>query len=559
MKASAFASLFVALLFPGKAVHGEVFSCDAHTSRAGTTKTILDHTTISDRDTSVTLTNTAASGELCTLYTLAYSEGGLQFYYIPAGRSYDGRNWERAAGKFSGLEFTCQNDDSQVRPGETCTVTLEDTDLRSYYLTSYKYELTPRQYSARFFERSTFGANTAMLDEMSTAEEWGACTTESECVDAQTAWIADQQNPSVVPTVSHREWFRERLNPRSVEVYKYGLSGPNACSSGSVWRTFAFTKKDWYMSTGDELDGKMRSIWPMDFWHNVTLEERDVGGNVKYVWTYAGHVRTMMVAQPRYYDGSNPGDLIPLGTYDVCGVSDLPGSYYVDQQASFFDGDADRTHAFVKRHAKFKIRLGDDGPCQHVYGGNPDVVVYENYLDHDSSGEETYVLDLSGHAAEFQDKAVNNIGHIDPDSVTRLTADAAEDGTNNAVCATVPDPNKADFRSTGIWHSPYYVVSVQQPSSRPAPICVQSLLLPEPENVALQNCLVLYLTLHSLSAPTFTGGRAPRLEPLIQVDSRPARLREGLRRRIPPPRSPLPPSREYLDNSDHGRRGTSDA
>ncbi|EJK50773.1 hypothetical protein THAOC_30129, partial [Thalassiosira oceanica] len=219
------------------------------------------------------------------------------------------------------------------------------------------------------------------------------------------------------------------------------LIGSPACSSGSVWRNFAFTKKDWYMSTGDELDGKMRSIWPMDFWHKVTLEDRDVGGNIKYVWTYAGHVRTMMEAQPRYYDGSNPGDLIPLGIYDVCGVSDLPRIYYIDQQASYFSGDADRTHEFVKRHAMFKIRLGDDGPCQHVYGGNLDVVIDETYLDHDSTGGD----------------AMNNIGHIDPDSVTMFTANAAGDGTNDAVCATVPDPNKADFRSTGIWYSPYYV------------------------------------------------------------------------------------------------------
>jgi len=462
MKASAFASLF-ALLLPGWAVHATTFSCPAHTSRTGTTATILDHTTISDRDTSVTLTNTATSGELCTLYTLAYSEDGVQFFYIPAGRSYDGRNWERAAGKFSGLEFTCQNDDSQTRPGETCTVTLEDTDRRSYFLTSYSYDLTARQYSARFFERSTFGANTAMLDQMTTTANWGTCTTESQCVDAQTAWIGEQQDPIAVPSVSHREWFRERLNPRSVEVYKYGLSGPHACSSGSVWRNFAFTKKDWYMSVGDELDSKMRNNWPMDFWHNVTLEERDVGGTVKYVWTYAGHVRTMMDDQPRYYSGTDAGDLIPVGTYDVCGVSDLPGSYYIAQEGAYFSGDAARTHEFVKRHAKFKIRLGDDGDCKHVYGGNPDVVIDEAYLDHDSSGEETYVLDLSDprHAAEFQEKAENNIGHIDTGSVTMFTANAMEDGTNDAVCANVPDPNKADFRSTGIWYSPYYVVSVQ--------------------------------------------------------------------------------------------------
>ena len=461
MKASAFASLF-ALLLPGHAVHATTFSCPAHTSRTGTTATILDHTTISDRDTSVTLTNTATSGELCTLYTLAYSEDGVQFFYIPAGRSYDGRNWERAAGKFSGLEFTCQNDDSQTRPGETCTVTLEDTDRRSYFLTSYSYDLTARQYSARFFERSTFGANTAMLDQMTTTANWGTCTTESQCVDAQTAWIGEQQDPIAVPSVSHREWFRERLNPRSVEVYKYGLSGPHACSSGSVWRNFAFTKKDWYMSVGDELDSKMRNNWPMDFWHNVTLEERDVGGTVKYVWTYAGHVRTMMDDQPRYYSGTDAGDLIPVGTYDVCGVSDLPGSYYIAQEGAYFSGDAARTHEFVKRHAKFKIRLGDDGDCKHVYGGNPDVVIDEAYLDHDSSGEETYVLDLTSHAAEFQNKAVNNIGHIDTGSVTRFTANAMEDGTNDAVCVNVPDPNKADFRSTGIWYSPYYVVSVTQ-------------------------------------------------------------------------------------------------
>jgi hypothetical protein len=193
--------------------------CPSYTSRHGTTTGPLSLTS-----STLTLTNTPSPGTLCTLYTISTSLGSNpQSYYIPLGRSYDGHDWERVAGKYNTLSYTCAN-------GE-CTVELPDEN-QSYYLTSYAYTLTPSQTSSRFFERASFGATPSMLS-LATDEA------------SMASWIRDQLDENVTPLSSHRKYFRKRLNPRMVELGKFGRDGPRVCDLNSRWRNFGFTKKDY--------------------------------------------------------------------------------------------------------------------------------------------------------------------------------------------------------------------------------------------------------------------------------------------------------------------------
>ena len=314
------------LLLQATSILSQTYSCTdiagvgsdwSGASRTATTSSQLTFTTINtDDDTAqITLTNTLSEeGLLCTLFEVTTSDPDLTpvyEYYVPVGRSYDGRDWETVAGKHSTLVYTCSSG--------SCSVTLPDVSEAKYYMSAYKYTLTGPQSWARFMEKATFGPTTQAI-----AAQSGDFTT-----TAMASWIATQVD---TPPSSHRQYFRRHLNPRQLEVYKYGVSGPHACDSGSYWRKFAFTRKDKIMSIGP-----IKSDWPM-MMHNVTLESRTVSGVTKWAWVYAGHVRTMMNDQPKYTNGDyTVGEVIPEGTYDVCDVDEFAGSM-IDS-----DGDGDLT------------------------------------------------------------------------------------------------------------------------------------------------------------------------------------------------------------------------
>ena len=207
------------LTLPLAVAAANTISCPAYTSRTGITDGPITLTS-----STVTLTNTPSTGTLCTLFTTQNSLDGGKTFYIPVGRSYDGNDWERVAGKYNTLEYTCDG-------GGSCTVDLPDWETNTYFVTSYAYTLTPSQTSVRFFERASFGASPSMLSE---------ATTELQMAQ----WIRDQFDESLTPLTSHRAYFRKRLSPRMLEMGKYGRTGPKACDMNSRWRNFAFTRKD---------------------------------------------------------------------------------------------------------------------------------------------------------------------------------------------------------------------------------------------------------------------------------------------------------------------------
>ena len=213
--------LLLATLSPTATVTALSTSCPAYTTRSGTTTGPLPLTS-----STLTLTNTPSPNTLCTLHTTQSSLSGHQLFYIPVGRSYNGLPWERVAGKYSHLEYTCDS------TSNTCSVELVDWESTDYYLTSYSYELTPAQTSARFFERASFGATASMLN---------LATNEADMA----SWISNQLDENVTPLTSHRRYFRKRLNPRMIQLAQGGKSGPGVCEGGSRWRNFGFTKKDY--------------------------------------------------------------------------------------------------------------------------------------------------------------------------------------------------------------------------------------------------------------------------------------------------------------------------
>lgn len=108
---------------------------------------------------------------------------------------------------------------------------------------------------------------------------------------------------------------------------------------------------------------------------------------------------------------------------------------------------------------------------RNVYGGNPDVYIDpafmggNNPLSPDPAEENPFVLDFAGGASftstsmgysPLTDGGVGTgIAKVKTDSVVLYTG-ADYRGTDSTTCATLPDPEKADGRSTGWIYSPYY-------------------------------------------------------------------------------------------------------
>lgn len=170
------------------------------------------------------------------------------------------------------------------------------------------------------------------------------------------------------------------------------------------------------------------------FWgkFQTVAHTKTVSSTTKYLWRFAGHIRTMTDTQPAL---SSNDAIIPDGSYEVCGVDELPGSVYsIEDERSLY--------------AKFRIMI--DGSCQYVKGGNPDVVIDESFLvDESTSG---------GHVVDFTSVSTGelpSIGHVFPDTVKLLTKTNYYD-ENSAVCDVFPDPELSDYRTTGWLYGPYY-------------------------------------------------------------------------------------------------------
>lgn len=109
------------------------------------------------------------------------------------GRSYDGHDWERPAGKMDRLSITCDGTGSSRK----CQIIISKPKANDdvYHLTSYQSTYTTNQKVARFLERATYGARRVDLS---------AWDTSIDMQYAMTNWVKDQIYSKVIHNPSHK-------------------------------------------------------------------------------------------------------------------------------------------------------------------------------------------------------------------------------------------------------------------------------------------------------------------------------------------------------------------
>jgi len=205
----------------------------------------------------------ARSSSLCVLTKALPEFDGSLTDIAPVALSYDGGDWENAAGDFAtillyGKEFGNYAEGSHI--------TLPDlNDNEKYYLTSYSHDVSETNKWARLLETATFGTTAQNLDDWT--EHALTTTTAKE-------WIQEQMS---LPVTSHREFFRQRTNARVTHSVRMGRSN-HPCDALSGWRNFAFSRKE-----GD------RAV------NNVQIFEATHDGTDAYATIKLnGHVRTVV-------------------------------------------------------------------------------------------------------------------------------------------------------------------------------------------------------------------------------------------------------------------------
>jgi hypothetical protein len=171
-------------------------------------------------------------GILCTLLevsTDAASRADRDLRLTPIGRSYNGGGWESYKGLYSDsniVPLSCSHDEA----GDCLIVLPPPSPGRQYVLKSYgDRELGPRDTTARFLERTTFGPTTHEIDTLFQAG------------NDPTQWLKDQLK---LPVTSHRQFFRERATNLHPETTWMGTLSAGPCNAGARYRRFVFVPKD---------------------------------------------------------------------------------------------------------------------------------------------------------------------------------------------------------------------------------------------------------------------------------------------------------------------------
>lgn len=263
------------------------------------------------------LAPTSREGDLCILTRV--NRNVTKKVYIPIARSYDGSDWHRIRGKYiSNTAVTCgeaSDAGSSFNAGDyLCEVDVPvlAADNVGYFLTSWADGVaTDRRVAARFLEKASWGA------------KWGEIINlENEVAangkKALAQWVMTQQ--SLEPS-SHRKFFRERLNPRTVESYQYGIPGPKACEKNARYRRFAFTYKDLVLSRGST--GYRAGNTGLPF-TPIEIETTSVGGVDHYAIKFGGEIRTILPS-PLQYEENGAIATLADGSYTICHLEEVVG------------------------------------------------------------------------------------------------------------------------------------------------------------------------------------------------------------------------------------------
>ena len=156
----------------------------------------------------------APIGSLCTLVQVSATDE-----VKPVARSYDGEDWEAAAGDFASTSVLCNG-------GECHIESILAASKNKYLLTSFTHELTDDQIKARFLERTTFGPTKADI----------------KAFNGNAAkWVKNQIN---APMSSHRAYWRSKVTSWHPETQHIGILSTNPCNQGARYRRYAFLEKD---------------------------------------------------------------------------------------------------------------------------------------------------------------------------------------------------------------------------------------------------------------------------------------------------------------------------
>jgi len=172
----------------------------------------------------------ATEGTLCTLTKIEEDS------VVGVARSYDRNPWEVSAGEFATSLFS---DHNFICNSQTCIVALPSLQTGDYYLTTYTYSISLRDELARFLESATFGITQSELSDLEALTPDTDSTSDST-QGKITKWIKDQIS---VPFSSHRELWREGLNPR-LPIPGTNEIPNHPCDSHSRWRKYAFVYND---------------------------------------------------------------------------------------------------------------------------------------------------------------------------------------------------------------------------------------------------------------------------------------------------------------------------
>ena len=132
--------------------------------------------------------------------------------------------------------------------------------------------------------------------ELGEIQDLGNKITNNGYTKAVATWVHEQL--SMDPS-SHQKYFRERMNPRAVESYMYGIPGPKACEKNARFRRFAFTYMDVALSRGMQsfAGNNGHPYTPMNVENDVTIN----GLNYTVI-KFGGDVRTVLQSPLEYYD-----------------------------------------------------------------------------------------------------------------------------------------------------------------------------------------------------------------------------------------------------------------
>lgn len=295
---------------------------------------------------------------------------------------------------------------------------------------------------------------------------------ESEITDqgdfAYAKWVHNQVN--LQPT-SHRAYFRNRLSPRTVESYQYGIAGPQACVNGARYRRFAFTYKDVECSRGSNSGAGSTSqpYTPME------IETTSIGGKTHYMIKWDGNIRTILDAPLQYEENGAKLITLPDGKYTICSAEEVVGTRIGENEypeyafqvlvgdlctSSYTNrggtddkrGDGSIPVENIKKNGKL-VSLHDSEECNKkcwdkskvkmILSGNPEITIPDAFDKSDLSW-----IDLSGLSSEDDLVNLNAERTHDASWILRKDLDSCTDENG----ADIPDPAglaNIDYSSQG--------------------------------------------------------------------------------------------------------------